>query len=64
LPEDPRIRFLSFEDPIPGNDKWRKLRALSEAIPDQVSTPGYVMSFDADDVSRHGTVPRCYKAQP
>lgn len=56
LPDDPRIRFLPFDDPTPGNDKWRKLRVLTEALPDLVQAPGYVMSFDADDLLRQGTV--------
>lgn len=56
LPDDPRIHFLPFDDPTPGNDKWRKLRVLNDALPDLVSAPGYVMSFDADDLLRQGTV--------
>lgn len=56
LPDDPRITYLPFTDPTPGNDKWRKLRALCEALPDLVTRPGYVMSFDADDLLRQGTV--------
>lgn len=56
LPDDPRITYLPFTDPTPGNDKWRKLRVLSEALPDLTDGPGYVMSFDADDLLRQGTV--------
>ncbi|OSQ51708.1 glycosyltransferase family protein [Marivita geojedonensis] len=56
LPDDPRIRYLPFDDPAPGNDKWRKLRVLAEALPDLVRSPGYVMSFDADDLLRQGSV--------
>ena len=56
LPDDPRITYLPFTDPTPGNDKWRKLRVLCEALPDLVTGPGYVMSFDADDLLRQGTV--------
>lgn len=56
LPDDPRITYLPFSDPAPGNDKWRKLRILSEALPGLVTDPGYVMSFDADDLLRQGTV--------
>jgi hypothetical protein len=56
LPDDPRITYLPFTDPTQGNDKWRKLRVLGEALPDLVAEPGYVMSFDADDLLRQGTV--------
>ena len=56
LPDDPRITYLPFTDPTPGNDKWRKLRVLCEALPDLASAPGYAMSFDADDLLRQGTV--------
>ena len=56
LPDDPRINLLRFEDTAPGNDKWRKLRVLAEALPDHVHAPGYVMSFDADDLLRQGIV--------
>ena len=56
LPDDPRITLLPFTDTTPGNDKWRKLRQLNEALPDHVQHPGYVMSFDADDLLRQGTV--------
>jgi hypothetical protein len=56
LPDDPRITYLPFTDPTPGNDKWRKLRVLCEALPELVKTPGYAMSFDADDLLRQGTV--------
>lgn len=56
LPDDPRIRYLPFDDPTPGNDKWRKLRVLAEALPDLERSPGYVMSFDADDLLRQGSV--------
>lgn len=56
LPDDPRITYLPFTDPTPGNDKWRKLRVLAEALPNLVAAPGYVMSFDADDLLRQGTV--------
>jgi hypothetical protein len=63
LPEDPRIRFLPFEDPEPGNDKWRKLAALTGAL-DQIATqPCYVMSFDADDLLRQGTVREMLRRQ-
>lgn len=56
LPEDSRITFLPFRDPAPGNDKWRKLRCLAAALPELAQTPGYVMSFDADDLLRQGVV--------
>jgi hypothetical protein len=50
LPADGRIAHLPFDDPAPGNDKWRKLAALCAALPDHMQQPGYVMSFDADDL--------------
>ncbi|SFE21497.1 hypothetical protein [Roseivivax sediminis] len=56
LPDDPRIRHLPFDDPAPGNDKWRKLRALVSAMAADTPHPAYVMSFDADDLLRQGTV--------
>jgi len=56
LPDDPRITALPFDDPTPGNDKWRKLRKLVEALPQVVSEVGYVMSFDADDILRQDIV--------
>jgi hypothetical protein len=63
LPDDPRITYLPFTDPTPGNDKWRKLRQLSEALPDLAQSPGYVMSFDADDLLRQGTVDEMLRRQ-
>ncbi|SMX28938.1 hypothetical protein TRP8649_03066 [Pelagimonas phthalicica] len=56
LPDDPRIHYLPFDDPEPGNDKWRKLAALCDALPKVAQLPGYVMSFDADDLLRQGVV--------
>ncbi len=56
LPQDPRISHLAFDDPSPGNDKWRKLAALCDHLPMLDPVPGYVMSFDADDLLRQGTV--------
>lgn len=56
LPEDPRITWLRFDDPTPGNDKWRKLAALCDHLPQMDLQPGYVMSFDADDILRQGMV--------
>ncbi|WGW03335.1 hypothetical protein [Tropicibacter oceani] len=56
LPDDPRITHLSFDDPTPGNDKWRKLAALCDHLPALSLPCGYVMSFDADDLLRQGTV--------
>ncbi|MCL3883015.1 hypothetical protein [Marivita sp. GX14005] len=50
IPDDPRLTFLRFTDRAPGNDKWRKLRMLAEALPDLAQGPGYAMSFDADDL--------------
>lgn len=63
LPDDPRITYLPFTDPTPGNDKWRKLRMLCEALPDVVTAPGYVMSFDADDLLRQGAVHEMLRRQ-
>ncbi|WP_292291593.1 hypothetical protein [Marivita sp.] len=63
LPDDPRITYLPFTDPTPGNDKWRKLRVLTEALPDLTDRPGYVMSFDADDLLRQGTVTEMLRRQ-
>lgn len=63
LPDDPRITYLPFTDPTPGNDKWRKLRVLGEALSDLADAPGYVMSFDADDLLRQGTVREMLKQQ-
>ncbi|MFP7570379.1 hypothetical protein [Marivita sp. S2033] len=56
IPDDPRISVIPFTDRAPGNDKWRKLRVLNEALPDLAPHPGYVMSFDADDLLRQGAV--------
>ncbi|SLN39300.1 hypothetical protein ROJ8625_01838 [Roseivivax jejudonensis] len=56
LPHDPRIGFLPFDDPTPGNDKWRKLRALVNDMAARTDRPAYVMTFDADDLLRRGTV--------
>ena len=56
LPNDNRLHFLPFDDPTPGNDKWRKLAALYDHLPHVAENPGYVMSFDADDLLRTGTV--------
>ncbi|WP_254702313.1 MULTISPECIES: hypothetical protein [unclassified Roseivivax] len=56
LPEDDRIRHLPFDDPTPGNDKWRKLAALYEDLAGRDVPPAFVMSFDADDLLRQGVV--------
>lgn len=63
LPDDPRITFVRFEDPEPGNDKWRKLRTLGEALPQLTRHPGYVMTFDADDLLRQGVVSEMLRRQ-
>ena len=34
LPDDPRLIWLPFTDPMPGNDKWRKLAALCDHLCD------------------------------
>ncbi len=56
LPDDPRLSWLPFDDPTPGNDKWRKLAALCHHLPRMDLPPGYVMSFDADDLLHRGAV--------
>ncbi|SIS71891.1 hypothetical protein SAMN05421759_102609 [Roseivivax lentus] len=56
LPQDARIRHLPFDDPAPGNDKWRKLAALCDDLAARDGPPAYVMSFDADDLLRQGVV--------
>lgn len=56
LPDDPRIQFLAFDDPAPGNDKWRKLAALGDWLKTHAQQAGYVMSFDADDLLHDGAV--------
>ncbi|WP_136441180.1 hypothetical protein [Pacificoceanicola onchidii] len=56
LPDDPRISYLPFDDPTPGNDKWRKLAALCDHLSQMELPLGYVMSFDADDLLRQGAV--------
>ncbi|WP_425098935.1 hypothetical protein [Tropicibacter sp. S64] len=56
LPDDPRITHLPFTDSTPGNDKWRKLAALCDHLAAMDLPTGYVMSFDADDLLRQGTV--------
>ncbi|MFP7673726.1 hypothetical protein ACG74X_10280 [Marivita sp. S0852] len=63
LPDDKRIGFLPFDDPTPGNDKWRKLRVLAQSLPALAPRPGYVMSFDADDLLRQGTVTEMLRRQ-
>ena len=56
LPDDPRITHLPFDDPTPGNDKWRKLGALCDHLPALGPDPAYVMTFDADDLLHRETV--------
>ncbi len=63
LPADPRISHLPFEDPTPGNDKWRKLAALCDHLPRVASGPGYSMSFDADDLPHRGLVGEMLRRQ-
>ncbi|WP_420862950.1 hypothetical protein [Algirhabdus cladophorae] len=50
LPIDPRIQWLPFTPSHEGNDKWDKLTTLVEHLGQQTPEPGYVMSFDADDL--------------
>ncbi|WP_417724779.1 hypothetical protein [Salipiger sp.] len=63
LPDDPRICWLPFDDPAPGNDKWRKLSALCDHLAGMAGGPAYVMSFDADDLLRDGTVAEMLERQ-
>ena len=63
LPDDPRIRHLPFDDPTPGNDKWRKLAALCEDLTTTCHSPTYVMSFDADDLLHRGAVGHMLRLQ-
>ncbi|MFW2587611.1 hypothetical protein [Sagittula sp. SSi028] len=63
LPEDRRIHFLPFDDPEPGNDKWRKLSALYKQLMRLDTGPCYVMSFDADDLLRQGVVKEMLRRQ-
>lgn len=51
LPQDERVRFLPFEAPVDGNDKWAKLDRLALALPKAGLNAGYAMSFDADDMA-------------
>ncbi|SMX50274.1 hypothetical protein [Maliponia aquimaris] len=63
LPDDPRITFLPFRAPEPGNDKWLKLAALTAHLDAMDLPPCYVMSFDADDLLRQGTVREMLRRQ-
>lgn len=51
LPNDNRVQFLNFDDPISGNDKWAKLAKLVTYFPKITHPAGYVMTFDADDLA-------------
>ena len=55
LPDDPRITHLAFDDTTPGNDKWRKLGALTAALA-ATDDPVFAMSFDADDLLHRDAV--------
>ncbi|MCR8550721.1 hypothetical protein M4578_23090 [Salipiger sp. P9] len=63
LPDDSRLHWLPFTDPMPGNDKWRKLAALCDHLAGMDTGPAYVMSFDADDLLREGTVAEMLERQ-
>ncbi|CUH76608.1 hypothetical protein [Tropicibacter naphthalenivorans] len=63
LPEDERIAWLPFHDETPGNDKWRKLGALIDCLGRLDLPPGYVMTFDADDLLRQGVVAEMLRRQ-
>ena len=56
LPNDERIHFLPFDQPITGNDKWAKLAKLVEYFPKLARPSGYVMTFDADDLAHRDLV--------
>ena len=56
LPNDERIHFLPFHQPITGNDKWAKLAKLVEYFPKLARPSGYVMTFDADDLAHRDLV--------
>ncbi|KUF11995.1 hypothetical protein [Pseudoponticoccus marisrubri] len=63
LPDDPRLIFLPFDTPVEGNDKWAKLQRLCDHLPEMALPPGYVMSFDADDLLRQGVVAEMLRRQ-
>lgn len=63
LPDDPRISFLPFLAPGPGNDKWMKLAALTGHLDAMDLPPSYVMTFDADDLLRQGSVREMLRRQ-
>lgn len=63
LPDDPRITFLPYTAPTPGNDKWMKLAALTAHLDNMDLPPCYVMSFDADDLLRQGSVREMLRRQ-
>jgi hypothetical protein len=50
LPDDPRIHHIPFTQKGSGNDKWEKLTSLARHLQGRNLRPGYVMSFDADDL--------------
>ena len=56
LPNDERIHFLPYHQPITGNDKWAKLAKLVEYFPKLARPSGYVMTFDADDLAHRDLV--------
>ncbi|SRR6056297_618857 len=63
LPDDPRVGFLPFSAPGPGNDKWMKLAALTAHLDRIDLPPSYVMTFDADDLLRQGVVREMLRRQ-
>lgn len=63
LPDDPRLTYLPFETHETGNDKWMKLEALTDHLDHMDLPPSYVMSFDADDLLRQGTVREMLRRQ-
>ena len=58
LPNDERMYFLPFTEPVEGNDKWGKLGKLVEHFPKVARPSGYVMTFDADDLTHRDLVSR------
>ncbi|MFQ6550060.1 hypothetical protein AADZ90_019105 [Aestuariibius sp. 2305UL40-4] len=56
IPWSARVRYLPFREEVDGNDKWAKLRRLTQALLEQRddAPDGYAMSFDADDLLADG----------
>lgn len=63
VPNDPRVIYLPFSAPEPGNDKWLKLACLTAHLDEMDLPPSYIMSFDADDLLRQGSVREMLRRQ-